>query len=82
MMFKTAPGAKEVFLYNLISLIKRDGIDPLSLIPPSETPISDKYDDYIPADLLRRGYACDRLSPEEVMAYFVAEFTETGKSNA
>lgn len=79
MTFKTSSGAKDVFLYNLISLLARDGIDPLSLIPASETPIADKYDDYIPAELLRKGYAADRLSPEEVMDYFVAEFVEREK---
>ena len=71
--FKMTPGTKEVFLFNLLSLIRKEGIDPLSLIPPGETPISDKYDDYIPAELLRRGYAEDKLSPDEVMTYFVSE---------
>ncbi len=76
MTFKMTPGTKDVFLFNLLSLLQKEGIDPLSLIPPSETPISDKYDDYIPAELLRRAYAQDKLSPEEVLTYFVAEFQE------
>ena len=35
--------------------------------------ISDKYDDYVPSELLRRAYALDRMSPDEVMRYFVEE---------
>lgn len=71
--FKLGHGDKEHFMPRLLSLLRKDGIDPFTLIPPSETPISDKYDDYIPAELLRRAYATDRLSPDEVMTYFVAE---------
>lgn len=71
--FKMTPGTKDVFLTRLLSLVRTDGMDALSLIPSSETPISDKYDDYIPAELLRRGYALDKLSPEEVMTYFISE---------
>jgi len=78
--FKMTPDTKDFFLSRLLSLIRRDGIDPLSLIPSSETPISDKYDDYIPSELLRRAYAIDKLSPEEVMTYFVSEIQE--KENA
>ena len=71
--FKLSHGEKEQFMSKLISLITKDGIDPLTLIPDSETPITDKYDECIPSELLRRAYATDRLSPEEVMTYFVAE---------
>lgn len=71
--FKMAPDTKERFLSTLLSLIRKEGIDPLSLIPSSETPITDKYDDFIPAELLRRAYALDKLSPDEVMTYFVKE---------
>lgn len=77
--FKLTPGTRDVFLGRLIALIQRDGIDPISLISPSETPIADKYDDCIPAALLRRAYAEDRLSTEEIMRYFLADCVETEK---
>ena len=57
--FKMTPDTKERFLPTLLSLIRKDGMDPYSLIPASETPISDKYDDFIPGELLRRAYALD-----------------------
>ncbi len=77
--FKMKGGTRDVFLSNLLAQIRKAGLDPLSLIPASETPIADKYDDYIPAELLRRAYAADRLSPEEVMTYFISEIE--GKEN-
>ncbi len=40
-------------------------IDGEELVGASEMPLFDKYDEYIPASLLRRAYAEDRLAPEE-----------------
>ncbi len=37
-------------------------IDLYALSGSGETPIFDKFDDFIPSELLRRAYACDRLS--------------------
>ena len=73
MTFRMTPGARNGFLARLLHAIEKNGIDPERLIPLSETPISDKYDDYVPAELLRRAYAEDRMSPDEVMRYFVEE---------
>ena len=74
--FKMASGKKDTFLSDLLFCIRKNGMDPRTLIPDSETPIADKYDDYIPAELLREAYAKDHLSPDEVFAYFVAELEE------
>lgn len=55
--------------YQLISclaeLIRREAISPLSLVSPKELPVFEKYDDYIPAELLRYAYAEDRLNVAE-----------------
>ncbi len=55
--------------YQLISclaeLIRREAISPLSLVSPKELPVFEKYDDYIPAELLRYAYAEDRLNLAE-----------------
>ncbi len=40
-------------------------IDCDALMSPSEMPILDKYDDYIPGELLRHAYAVDRLCADE-----------------
>lgn len=57
-------------LRRICEKIKKDGIDPLSLMGNTESPILDKYDEYIPAHLLREAYACDRMTVEEIYARF------------
>ncbi len=49
-----------------------------SLVGESEMPLFDKYDEYIPAALLRRAYAVDRLDPEEARARLLS-FLEKGE---
>ena len=52
--------------------------DLLSTVPPtaeelvgaSEAPCIEKYDEYVPAELLRRAYATDRLNLDEVLMRF------------
>ena len=51
-------------------IIRRDGLEPSELVFDGECPVFDKYDDYIPPELLRDAYAIDRLCPEEVIARF------------
>lgn len=41
------------------------GIDANALVSGGEIPVFEKYDDYIPADLLRFAYATDKLDPIE-----------------
>ena len=38
------------------------GIDPESLVEAGELPVFEKYDDYVPGELLRQAYATDRLT--------------------
>ena len=54
--------------FELISRLAREaerGIDADALVEGGETPVFEKYDDYIPADLLRHAYATDKLDPTE-----------------
>ncbi len=46
--------------------IASGGIDALSLVGENENPVFEKYDNCIPASLLRKAYAADKLSPAEV----------------
>ena len=55
------------------NIISRDGIDPHGLVFDGECPVFDKYDEYIPPELLRGAYAVDRLCPEEVRERFEGE---------
>ena len=36
-------------------------IDPLELVYPKELPLFDKYDEYLPEELVRKGFACGVL---------------------
>ncbi len=44
----------------------RKPLDPMELIYPGETPLFDKYDAYLPPELLRRGFAMGVLNVEEM----------------
>ena len=50
------------FLYTAVA---RRGIDALSLVSSKELPIFEKYDGYVPAELLRYAYSVDKLSVGE-----------------
>ncbi len=39
--------------------------DPVNLVSPTELPSFEKYDEYIPAELLRQAYSIDRLNVKE-----------------
>jgi ATP-dependent Lhr-like helicase len=57
-------GGREDFL-NALARILPEGIDCEALVGPAEMPLFDKFDPLIPAELLRRAYAADRLTPDE-----------------
>ena len=40
----------------------------LDLIYPEEVPLFDKYDEYVPPELVRKGFACGVLRMDEVKA--------------
>lgn len=65
--FKAKDGAGEHLLRNMEAVIDREGIDPRSLVSDGECPVFSKYDEYIPAEILREAYAVDRLSTEEIL---------------
>ena len=48
-------------------IIERDGLDTHDLVNGGECPIFSKYDEYIPAELLREAYAVDRLRSDEIL---------------
>lgn len=55
------------FVEIIMDDIKTNGINCDDLIAPSETPVYDKYDVYIPSPLLRKAYATDKLNEKEVI---------------
>ena len=44
---------------------QQGGIDCDALVATGEIPVFEKYDDYVPAELLRRAYATDKMNGEE-----------------
>jgi len=56
--------------YDLISQLAKvaseEGVKCEELVQSGEVPLFEKYDEHIPADLLRRAFAIDRLRPDEV----------------
>lgn len=53
--FRMAAGREE-FLDALVTAFSAQ-IDPMSLFYPKELPVFDKYDEYLPPDLVRKGFA-------------------------
>ena len=64
---------------HLCEVVEEQGVDCPSLVSAGETPMFDKYDEYIPGDLLRRAYATDRLRADEVEKRLVQMLAEYEK---
>ena len=67
MMFKMERATGEELICALNEILQREGLDCAELVAGSEIPIFEKYDPYIPQDLLRRAYAADRLRADELI---------------
>ena len=66
MTFKLETLNAAEWLEMLAQKVRREGIDCMALMESGEVPAFEKYDDYIPPELLRRAYAIDRLRADEV----------------
>lgn len=68
--FKAHEEAGKSFLFGIRDIIARDGIKTEDLVADGECPVFDKYDEYIPPELLREAYAKDRLFADEIIERF------------
>ena len=68
--FKAKSDVGKTFMFNMRSILERDGLDTFSLVIDGECPVFDKFDEYIPPELLREAYATDRLFAKEVIERF------------
>lgn len=66
MTFKLEGGRGDDMMREIMDKIAHDGIDLDSLISPSEAPVFEKYDEYIPSELLRKAYREDKLRADEI----------------
>ncbi len=67
MMFKMESGSDYALIKGLCEIIEREGVDKERLASPTEIPVFEKYDDFIPAEFLRRQYAADKLRTDEMI---------------
>ena len=67
MMFKMEHASDYEFIKGLCDTAMNEGIDKSKLVNVNEMPVFEKYDDFIPAELLRRQYAADKLRTDEIM---------------
>ncbi len=68
LMFKMERGTDYEFIKTLNDIVSVEGIDKSRLVNVNEMPVFEKYDDFIPAELLRRQYAADKLRVDEIYA--------------
>jgi ATP-dependent Lhr-like helicase len=64
------------FIARLLDGVEREGIICEHLVENSEIPVFEKYDNYIPHDLLRKAYAADKLRADEAEETIRAIFEE------
>lgn len=55
-------------------------LDPMELLWPNETPVFDKYDDLLPVELTRKGFAYGVLNTDEMLRR-IAQMTSAGADN-
>ncbi len=58
-------------LFNIRNILETEGLDLNELVNGGECPVFDKFDEFIPPELLRRAYAVDRLRADEVLERFL-----------
>ena len=65
MTFRMEKANENTFIQTLCDQFGKGGYNAVSLVSQKELPSFEKYDEYIPGDLLRHAYATDRLNTEE-----------------
>ena len=68
--FKASRSAGENLLIGMRQIMAREGVIPSELVFDGECPIFEKFDEFIPPELLREAYAQDRLCAEEMLYRF------------
>ena len=59
---------ENVFISILADIVEHRGIITEDLVGENENPVFEKYDEFIPASLLRLAYATDKLRSDEAEA--------------
>ena len=54
----------EAEFYEIVCEEAEKAFEPLELLYPKENPVFEKYDEYVPEELVRKGFACGVLDPD------------------
>ncbi|MBQ4234189.1 MAG: ATP-dependent helicase, partial [Firmicutes bacterium] len=65
MQFTMQAGEDE--FYRIVSEEASLGVDPMELVYEKEIPVFEKYDEYVPAELVRKGFALGVLDTESMV---------------
>lgn len=79
MTFKMERGDGRELISYLSKKASTEGIDKSALVAQSECPVFEKYDDFIPSELLRDAYMADRLRTDEAVKRLAEIAWELGK---
>lgn len=64
MQFRMKAGQEKFF--EILREMEREPLDPLDLVYPDEVPLFEKYDEFLPAELVRKGFAHGILGIEDM----------------
>lgn len=70
--FTMDAGAQE--FYRVCAEEAAKGIDPMELVYPDEAPVFEKYDEFVPDELVRKGFAFGVLDTQTMKARVLAQF--------
>ena len=62
--------------FRIVAEAAEEEFDPMDLVYPDEIPLFEKYDEYVPAELVRKGFAYGILAVDEMKAR-IRSWTET-----
>ncbi len=74
--FRQERGSGEELLRTMQAAIRRSGVDASALVAPTEAPAYEKYDGFLPGELLRRAYEADKLRTDEIENWAREEITK------
>ena len=73
--------ASEEEFYRVVCEEAEKEFDPLELVYPNEVPVFEKYDEYVPAELVRKGFAHGVLDAEDMKKHVLTWKKFAGRGN-
>ena len=75
LQFKMKASGEEFF--RVLGEAEQEPLNPLELVYPGEIPLFEKYDEFLPPELVRKGFACGILGIDE-MKQRIRSWTRSG----